>query len=195
MAAKKATQIGTETTNVKTRVRQLVLHEAGYKVSNPRCHYSTQLDVHHLHYVSEGGSDDPANLLPLCPNCHQEHHNGKIPTESLRAWKMLLLAINEAFDRRSVDMLLSISMLKCIKRLSGDGVLQLAPLVASGLVELCEYDQYYKAGTSKPASTQQYWATLTDKGILLVEGWKRGDQDMAISGRKDNTKQSATATD
>lgn len=184
MVRKKVSKIGTEATNVKTSVRLQVLHEAGFKCANPCCRYPITLDVHHLHYVSEGGSDDPANLLPLCPNTHQEHHNGTIPTESLRAWKMLLLALNEAFDRRSVDLLLAISRLKSVKRLTGDGVLQLAPLVASGLVDLCEYDQYYKAGTSRPASTQQYWATLTNKGHRFVEGWKKGDQDIAIRGRK-----------
>lgn len=105
---KKPAKIGTEARNVKTSVRTRVLHEAGYKCSNPRCRYRITLDVHHVYYVSEGGSDDPANLLPLCPTCHAEHHMGRIPTESLRAWKVLLLAINEAFDRRSVDVLITV---------------------------------------------------------------------------------------
>src|SRR4051812_12187767 len=80
-------RIGTEAGNIKISVRKLVLHEAAYKCLSPRCRYPLTLEIHHLYYVSKGGSDDPANLLPLCPTCHQEHHVGKIPTDSLVAWK------------------------------------------------------------------------------------------------------------
>ena len=62
MTAKKASKIGTEATNVKISVRVQVLHEAGFKCANPCCRYPITLDLHHLHYVSEGGSDDAANL-------------------------------------------------------------------------------------------------------------------------------------
>jgi 5-methylcytosine-specific restriction endonuclease McrA len=89
---KKPSTLGTEARTVPLDVRRLVLHEAGYKCSNPACRYPLTLDVHHLYYVSEGGSNLAENLLPLCPNCHTEHHHGHIPHESLRAWKMLLLA-------------------------------------------------------------------------------------------------------
>lgn len=177
---KKSSKRGTKAGSVKTSIRIQVLHEAGYKCSNPRCRYPLTLDVHHLLYVAEGGNDDPANLLPLCPTCHQEHHAGRIPTDSLRAWKMLLLAINEAFDRRSVDMLLAIFKDGCIKRIKGDGVLQLAPLIASSLVNVREYYQEYNAGTIAQAFTQEYLAELTEKGTLFVQGWLNGDQQAAI---------------
>ena len=177
---KRSVKTGTEARNVTINVRKLVLHEAGYKCSNPRCRYPLTLDVHHLYYVSESGKDDPANLLPLCPTCHQEHHRGRIPTESLRAWKVLLLAINEAFDRRSVDVLIALHRLEHIKRLSGDGVLQLAPLVASGLVNVKKYEDIYKTVKFTRAYNYAFSAKLTDKGRLFVEGWLKGDQDAAI---------------
>lgn len=189
MEEKKANQTkkaGTEARNVKPSVRMQALHEAGFKCANPRCRYPITLEVHHLHYVSEGGSNDPSNLLPLCPNCHQEHHAGSIPTDSLRAWKFLLLAVNEAFDRRSVDILLAIHRLKAITRLSGDGVLQLAPLVSSSLVNVREYAEQYNAGTRRPAFRQQYLAELTEKGKQFVEGWLAGDQDKAIPPKQGN---------
>ena len=66
--------------------RQLVLHEAGYRCANPTCRTILTLDIHHLEYVSDDGGNDPANLLPLCPNCHGLHHSGVIPRESIRAW-------------------------------------------------------------------------------------------------------------
>jgi hypothetical protein len=60
-----------------------------------------------LAYVSEGGKDEPENLLALCPNCHALHHKGEIPIDSLRAWKMLQLALNEAYDKKSINLLLT----------------------------------------------------------------------------------------
>lgn len=174
MTAKKISKLGEEAGKVKQDVRTLVLHEAGYKCANPRCRYPITLEVHHLHYVSEGGKDEPANLLPLCRNCHGEHHVGKIPSESLRSWKMLLLAINEAFDRPSVDKLLLIHKLKFIKHLKGEGVLSLAPLVASDLVGV---RLMWQNADNQGGIEEMYIATLTEKGNLFVEGWLSGDQN------------------
>ena len=184
---KKSCKLGTEARRVPLDVRRLVLHEAGYKCSNPACRYPLTLDVHHLYYVSEGGSDSADNLLPLCPNCHTEHHNGNIPTESLRAWKMLLMALNEAFDRRAIDLLLVLAGMKTIRispydrghdyvayhRISGDGLSDYAGLIASNFADI----------TDLPGGTHcvsVYGVGLTDKGRLFVEAWKRGDQRAAI---------------
>ena len=65
MPSRRANKAGDEARNVKVGDRWTVLHEAGFKCSNPRCRYPMSLDVHHLHYVADGGSNDPANLLPL----------------------------------------------------------------------------------------------------------------------------------
>ncbi|WP_178915176.1 HNH endonuclease signature motif containing protein [Natronomonas gomsonensis] len=35
------------------------------------------LEVHHLHRRSDGGPDDPENVIALCPNCHRRRHHGK----------------------------------------------------------------------------------------------------------------------
>ena len=91
--------------------RRLVLHECGYKCSNPACRNVITLDVHHLAHVAAGGADRPENLLALCPYCHAMHHAGQIPADSLRSWKLLLLALNEGFDRRSIDLLLALKRL------------------------------------------------------------------------------------
>ncbi len=188
---KKSSKLGTEATKVKLSVRQLVLHEAGYKCSNPACRYPLTLDVHHLYYVSEGGSNEADNLLPLCPNCHTEHHHGNIPTDSLRAWKMLLLALNEAFYRGAIDLLLALAQLSKIEWITGDGVPAYAPLVASRLVELSQtwHNTEGVAGDGITTLSQNlYRAILTDKGKLFVEGWKKGDQRAAIelpSGQKE----------
>lgn len=158
-------------------VRQQVLHEAGYKCANPACRHPQTLDVHHLIYVSEGGADMQENLLPLCKNCHDLHHKGDIPTESLRAWKMLLMALNAAFDRRAIDLLLTIAIKGRIESISGDGVPVYAPLVASNLVTLQE--RPYR--TSRDVQHRyEYVVFISDRGKLFVEAWKQGDQRAAI---------------
>lgn len=35
------------------------------------------LEVHHLYRVSDGGVDEPENVIALCPNCHREVHYGR----------------------------------------------------------------------------------------------------------------------
>lgn len=35
------------------------------------------LEVHHLYRRSDGGPDDPNNVIALCPNCHRRVHHGK----------------------------------------------------------------------------------------------------------------------
>lgn len=35
------------------------------------------LEVHHLHRRSDGGPDDPENVIAICPNCHRRAHYGQ----------------------------------------------------------------------------------------------------------------------
>jgi hypothetical protein len=148
-------------------LRHLVLHESGYRCGNPGCRTILTLDIHHLDPVSEGGPNIAENLLPLCPNCHAQHHQGIIPKASLRTWKMLLLSLNEAFDKRSIDTLLALNSTGPL-HVSGEGVLDCPGLIASGLVkpEIVRFADQYKV-------------SLTAKGTQLVEAWKNGDQEAA----------------
>lgn len=164
--------------------RMLVLHEAGYKCSNPACRMVLTLDIHHIEYVAEGGANSQDNLLALCPNCHSLHHKGHIPRESLRAWKVLLLSLNEGFDRRSVDTLLALDVLGGVM-VWGDGLLACASLVASGLMDVDERDEIVETegfftGPGKERRVAKYWVELSARGHAFVEAWKRGDQDAAV---------------
>ena len=181
MRKKAASKIGKEARRVRAEVRQQVLHEAGYKCANPCCRHPLTLDIHHLLYVSESGTNDPENLLPLCPNCHTLHHNGNIPTSSLRAWKFLLLALNEAFDRRSVDLLLTIDRLTWVEWITGDGIIAYAALAASNLIELKQ--EWHQTAQDPGAFRQLYRVRLTEKGKQFVEAWKKGDQQAAVELR------------
>ena len=51
-----------------------VLHRDGYKCQNcgkVKC----KLEVHHIIFRSNGGSDEPENLITLCNDCHYKVHN------------------------------------------------------------------------------------------------------------------------
>jgi hypothetical protein len=176
----KTAKLGAEARRVPLDVKRLVLHEAGYKCASPRCRYPLTLDVHHLYYVSEGGSNLSDNLLPLCPNCHAEHHNGNISTESLRAWKMLLLALNEAFDRIAIDLLLMVAQLERIRGITGDGLSAYAALAASGLLAIKRDSLSPVGAVSDRLDKDIFTVALSEKGKLFVEGWRSGDQRAAI---------------
>ena len=162
-------------------IKQQVLHEAGYRCGNPVCRHVITLDIHHLEFVSEGGPNSAENLLPLCPNCHGLHHSGEIPVTSFRAWKMLLLTLNEAFDKKSLDILLALDKLGKINRITGDGVIDLAPLVASGFVEVKDSQNIIQSASRGQQYEVVYCAELTSEGKLLVDSWKEGDQETAVT--------------
>lgn len=41
-------------------------------------HKDNKLEVHHIIFRSQGGSDEESNLITLCHTCHRDLHNGKI---------------------------------------------------------------------------------------------------------------------
>jgi hypothetical protein len=49
---------------------------------------SSGLQVHHIRYRSQGGSDHPSNLILLCQQHHEEAHSNK------KRWQKVLLAAN-----------------------------------------------------------------------------------------------------
>jgi hypothetical protein len=166
---------------VPVDIKQLILHEGGYKCANPACRQVLTLEIHHLEPVSTGGGNVAENLLALCPNCHSLHHAGQIPIVSLRAWKQLLLALNEAFDRRSVDLLLALRKLGS-HYVTGDGVLQCAALVASGLVVVRAGQHDLKEGPPRWdfGGPPLYTLSLSERGERFVAGWEDGNQKEAL---------------
>jgi hypothetical protein len=167
----------TKRKGLSTDVRTLVLHECGYRCANPICRMVLTLEIHHLEQVAEGGTNDAYNLLPLCPNCHTLHHRGIIPIESLRSWKHLALALSHAFDARLVDLLLTLQRLGRVW-VSGDGVLQCSPGVASGLIKTEAY-----------VTPNNYVVSLTDKGKRFVDAWLAGNERDAIGAVETSSSQ------
>lgn len=161
---------------IKNDIKHHILHESGFRCSNPVCRMIITLDIHHLDYVSEGGGDLPENLIALCPNCHSLHHKGIIPLKSLRSWKMLLISLNLGLENRNIDILLTLH--KLIKlHTSGEGVLNCASLISSNLVM---HEYIPKSGLWSGGPTEEHILQLTEKGKLFVEEWIKGNQKEAI---------------
>ena len=62
--------------------REYVLHRDNHKCQNPNCKNKDKeqiLEVHHIKYKSNGGTDAPSNLITLCNKCHTSpnHKEGK----------------------------------------------------------------------------------------------------------------------
>lgn len=59
--------------------KAMVLNRDNYKCQY--CmgkHKDSKLEVHHIIYRSNGGSDEESNLITLCHTCHKDLHSGKI---------------------------------------------------------------------------------------------------------------------
>ena len=179
--AKKSSALAKEMDRKKlpAAVRHQLLMEAGYKCGNPACRNVITLELHHIEYVGKGGGDDPSNLLVLCPYCHSMHHASQIPIEAIRLWKGLLVALNQAFDRQAIDLLLFLhTTIDNQLWYSADGVLRFAGLIGAGLVTIAETDM--TTMSEGPYERRKFTQTshklaLTQRGARFVEAWLSGD--------------------
>lgn len=170
--------------------RREVLLEAGYTCASPRCRLPL-LHIHHILHVEHGGPDTVGNLIPLCPNCHAMVHAGTIPDDSVRAWKVMLVAANHAWTKETANALLFLDTPFADNLfLTGDGVVRFTDLLVSGLAEAVHRDfvgegpvytfEIKGPGPIVPASEltkTAYNVRLTSKGKALVAAWKEGNLD------------------
>jgi HNH endonuclease len=159
-----------ERKNLPLKTKVIVLTECGYRCAVPTCREVLALDMHHIEEVSAGGSDDPSNLIALCPTHHALYHRGTIKQESIYVWKSMLVAITRAFDLEAIDRLLFLEPLTTdFLVVSGDGLLHFGRLIAAGLATMTA-----KANNNWQIVT--YAVNISPKGKMLVEAWKAGDR-------------------
>jgi len=63
-------------------LREYILHRDNHKCQNPNCKNKDNqpiLEIHHIKYRNNGGTDVPNNLITLCNKCHTSpnHKDGK----------------------------------------------------------------------------------------------------------------------
>jgi 5-methylcytosine-specific restriction endonuclease McrA len=62
-----------------------ILHEDGYLCRHCKGNSKDdRLEVHHIIFKSNGGSDEPENLILLCKTCHDKVHSGTLDIEGGR---------------------------------------------------------------------------------------------------------------
>src|SRR5687767_3014645 len=119
---------------IPNNIVQHVLTEAGYRCAVPTCRNILAIDLHHIVEVSEGGGNEPANLIALCPTCHALFHRGTYSREALYSWKGTLVALSHAFDVPTIDDLLFLKQSESSDLfVTGDGVLKFTRLIGAGL--------------------------------------------------------------
>lgn len=99
-------------------------------------------------------------------------HRDVITKEAIWHWKALLVAMNNAFDRRSMDLLLTVNDLPFV-RYSGDAVADLSGLIQAKLIEVMDFD----ATSTGPVVTGQFRVQTTQRGKLLIDAWKTGESE------------------
>lgn len=142
---------------------------------NLRCRHILTLELYHMIPVHDGGPTTASDLIALCPSCHALHGEGKISQTAIRHWKGMLVALNQAFGRQSMDLLLFLHKTgpNSLLWYSADGVLRFVALVAAGLV--CSGQQATGSVGNIPASSHRL--DLSEKGRQVVESWEAGDED------------------
>jgi HNH endonuclease len=159
-------------------VKREVLAEAGCMCANPRCKNALAAQMHHMTWVCDGGENEVENLVALCAYCHDLHTRKHIPADAVARWKLLLQSLNQALDRESLDLLQFLRRSdgpgNWRFRVSGDGILRLARLINSGLVD----PRFVHGSSGSPATAAVhgvYEPQLTERGQRLIEAWRKGD--------------------
>jgi len=71
--------------NVPKSIRDTLLIECDFSCCS--CGQKYFCDVHHIKLKSEGGTNDPSNLIVLCPTCHRYAHRGAYSPSQLKKMK------------------------------------------------------------------------------------------------------------
>lgn len=160
-------------TAVSLPIKLQVLTEAGYRCAIPTCRNILALDLHHIIEVKDGGLNDAENLIALCPTCHALYTRGTITKEAIDVYKGLLVSLNGAFAKDTINNLAFLSTLPVASLgISGDGVLKFSDLIGSGLATFKLLIQN--------GPLLLYEVSLTDKGRRIVNAWKRGDRNEVL---------------
>lgn len=96
---------GTTRRKIPASRRRTMLRRSGYACSvcaTPLAGF----DIHHLQYVSLGGSDEEQNLAVLCPNCHRNFAHGLYASadgrhslaEGAHRWLQLVAVTRQVLD-------------------------------------------------------------------------------------------------
>ncbi|MCM1987012.1 HNH endonuclease [Methanococcoides seepicolus] len=78
-------QTNKQSKNIPQKIRDGVLLECDFSCCSCGKKYFNH--IHHIKLQSKGGTHDPANLIVLCPNCHEYAHRGVYTPIQLKKMK------------------------------------------------------------------------------------------------------------
>ena len=84
--------------NLTNATRKAVYRRDGFRCA--LCDSPRSLQIHHVMHRSQGGSNDPMNLITLCWKCHAVAHGTILPEYG----RMLPIEVNEACIQYVADM-------------------------------------------------------------------------------------------
>jgi 5-methylcytosine-specific restriction endonuclease McrA len=70
--------------NYKDKYKQLNKVGEQDNILCESCCLDYAVDIHHIQFRSQLGSDEESNLIALCRDCHNMAHDGDIKAEDLR---------------------------------------------------------------------------------------------------------------
>ena len=141
-----------------TRVqKRRIKEEAGYRCAIPNCNVTSPLDIHHIQYQENGGSDEDDNLICLCRNCHGRVHNNEIEDISIRTYKRNLVLRSARLFPHEVTYLEALIAGEQIE-LDADAVVHVRRLERNGFIRI----QHLRRNDI-------YRITITTDGRALIE--------------------------
>jgi hypothetical protein len=80
---------------IPAELRRQVLVESGHACAVCK---SRPVDLSHIEPWATVQEHTYENLIALCPNCHRDHHDGRIDRASLRVYKSNLIFLNSRYS-------------------------------------------------------------------------------------------------
>ncbi|MFF2591669.1 HNH endonuclease [Peribacillus butanolivorans] len=92
---------------ISVYTRSVFIKEYARRISNGVCqlcdkgapfrdkHGNPFLEVHHIQYLSEGGSDSMENVVALCPNCHRRIHHLQLEADFKKVLEKAKINLNK----------------------------------------------------------------------------------------------------
>ena len=85
-------------------LKRKVLIEAGHRCAIPTCRH-IKVEIHHIVAWNKCKEHKYANLIALCPNCHNLADAGGIDNKSLHIYKLNLRTAHDKFSQLEIDVL------------------------------------------------------------------------------------------
>jgi len=69
---------------IRPEDRKKIMERARYRCENSGCNQHARPHIHHIDF--NNSNNKLTNLIALCPNCHQEAHDGIYKVSQVRNW-------------------------------------------------------------------------------------------------------------